>query len=73
MPKQNLDVEVFHHAARVGKFQAFADPEDLQWLEGRLRGWLQARRWNEKRWGEFEIVTKKCGEGRVITRARAES
>ncbi len=71
MTERNLDLEVLHHDHRAGKFQAYGDPEDMQWLEGRLRGWLQANRWHENRWHEFEIVSRERDRSRVITRGRA--
>ena len=68
--KRNLDLEVQRNGRREDMFQSAGDPEDLKWLQERLRGWLQANRWHENRWPEFEIITRNRGEGRVITRTR---
>jgi len=71
MAERALDLDVMHGSRREDRFQVSGDPEDLQWLAGRLKGWLQANHWHENRWHEFEIVARNRGEGRVITRGRA--
>lgn len=53
-----------------GTFQAHGDPEDLKWLQTRLQGWLEARKWDKSRWGEFEIVARAHGKGKPLARVR---
>jgi hypothetical protein len=68
MAKRNLRLQVLHHGRNEDQFSAFGDPEDIQWLAGRLAGWLQRNRWHENRWPDFEIVARAAGESRILTR-----
>jgi hypothetical protein len=69
-----LDLEVLRkdRPCDAGQFQAQGDPEDLQWLQKRLRGWLEARRWDKSRWGEFEIVAREHGRAKVLGKVRGD-
>lgn len=66
--QQDLELQVLHHGRNEDRFQAFGDPEDIQWLAGKLEGWLQRERWHRNRWAEFEIVSRRRGESRILTR-----
>jgi hypothetical protein len=66
--KRNLELQVLHHDRHEARFGAFGDPEDIQWLAGRLEGWLQRNRWHPNRHVEFEIVAREAGESRILTR-----
>lgn len=73
MADQNLDLTVLRNGRREDRFQVRGDPQDLKWLAGRLTGWLQGHRWNEKTWLQFEIHANEPGQGgrEPITKARA--
>jgi hypothetical protein len=66
-----LDLEVLRRDRPQDEFQVDGDPEDLKWLQKRLQGWLEARKWDKSRWGEFEIVAREHGRSKQITKVRA--
>lgn len=70
MTARALDLEVLHRGRPVDEFQAQGDPEDPVWLQGRLKGWLEARKWDSGRWGEFEIVARDAGKSKQLAKAR---
>ena len=64
----NLDLQILHRGRAEDRFDADGDPEDITWLAGKLEGWLQRNWWHENRWVEFEIVARRRGETRILTR-----
>lgn len=75
MAARPLDLQVLRNGKPEGSardhFQATADPEDLAGLSGRLRGWLAANHWHEKRWGEFELAVRESGASKLLVKVRA--
>jgi hypothetical protein len=71
MTSRPLDLEVLRRDRPQDTFQAHGDPEDLKWLQKRLQGWLEARRWDKSRWGEFEIVAREHGRSKQLSKVRA--
>lgn len=71
MAPRPLELEVLRKGKHEDRFDAHGDPEDLQWMTGRLRGWLQRNHWHEARWVEFEIVSREKDGGRILTRTGA--
>jgi hypothetical protein len=67
-----LDLEVVRRDRPLDEFQAHGDPEDLKWLQKRLQGWLEARRWDKGLWGQFEIVARDAGKSKQLAKVRAE-
>jgi hypothetical protein len=66
-----LDLEVLRKDRPQDAFQAHGDPEDLKWLQKRLQGWLEARRWDKGLWEQFEIVARDAGKPKQLTKVRA--
>ena len=71
MTARALDLEVLRNGRPLDVFQAHGDPEDIAWLQARLRGWLEGRRWAESLWGGFEVVAREAGKARPLGKARA--
>lgn len=70
MTARNLDLEVLRRGRPEDSFQAAGDPEDIAWLQARLKGWLQAGRWDPALWGDFEIWAREAGKSRPIAKVR---
>lgn len=72
MPARPLDLEVMHGTRHVdgGIFQATGDAGDAAWLQGQLRGWLRARKWQASRWPEFELIARAAGRNGTLARVR---
>jgi hypothetical protein len=68
---RNLDLEVVRNGRPQDTFQSLGDPEDVGWLQKRLRGWLEARKWDRGLWGDFEIVARDAGKSRQLAKVRA--
>jgi hypothetical protein len=71
MTARALDLEVLRNGRPQDTFQANGDPEDPVWLQARLRGWLEARKWDRGLWGAFEIVAREAGKSRQLAKAQA--
>jgi len=71
MPERPLDLEVLRRNRREDTFQARGDPEDLDWLEKRLKGWLESRKWSKAFWSEFELVARESGKWTQLAKVRA--
>jgi hypothetical protein len=72
MTARALDLEVLRNGRPADTFRAHGDPEDVTWLQGRLTGWLGARKWDRGLWGGFEIVARESGKSRQLAKVRAE-
>jgi hypothetical protein len=66
-----LDLEIMHRGRREDRFQAAGNPKDAAWLAERLREWLAAHKWQQSRWGEFELIARPAGRGKQLARVRA--
>lgn len=71
MTARALDLEVLRNGRPLDAFQAHGDPEDIAWLQARLRGWLEARKWDEGLWGGFELVAREAGRPAQLAKVRA--
>ena len=71
MADRALDLEVLRNGRPLDTFVSFGDPEDPDWLQKRLRGWLEARKYDRGLWGGFEIVAREAGKSRQLAKARA--
>lgn len=71
MTARPLDLEVLRKGRPEDTFQAHGDPEDIAWLQKRLQGWLEARKWDKGLWGEFELVARDAGKARQLAKVRA--
>lgn len=71
MTARPLSLQVLHNNKHQDRFDAHGDPEDLKWLAGRLRGWLQRNHWHEARWVEFEITARDKSGSKILTRTGA--
>jgi len=71
MTARALDLEVLRNGRPQDTFQANGDPEDPAWLQSRLRGWLEGRKWDRGLWDAFEIVAREAGKPRQLAKARA--
>ena len=71
MTARALDLEVLRNGRPCDTFAAHGDPEDKAWLESRLAGWLEARGWDRRLWGAFELVAREAGKPAMITKVRA--
>lgn len=71
MTARALDLEVLRNNRPQDTFQANGDPEDLAWLQKRLQGWLEARKWDRALWGAFEIVAREAGKSRQLAKVQA--
>lgn len=71
MAELALDLQVLRKNRPEDKFQAHGDPEDIDWLQKRLRGWLQARKWSPALWGDFELVAREAGKWEKLAKVRA--
>jgi hypothetical protein len=69
--RQPLDLEILRKGRRETVLHADADPDDLSGLRDHLCGWLAGHGWDKGRWGEFELVGRLSGEGKVLARVRA--
>jgi hypothetical protein len=66
-----LDLQVLRKNRPQATFQAHGDPEDIDWLQKRLRGWLEARKWSRAFWGDFELTARKAGTWTLLAKVRA--
>lgn len=71
MPDLTLEFEILRKGRREDRFDVQADPENVNLLRGILINWLQANRWDEGRWGEFEMYARLSGDSRVLKKVRA--
>jgi hypothetical protein len=71
MPAQPLRLEVLRNGRPSDEFDSHGDPEDKVWLQKRLQGWLEAKKWDKSHWGEFEIVARASGRNKRLGNARA--
>jgi hypothetical protein len=65
-----LDLEVLRNGKPLDTFQAHGDPEDIAWLQKRLQGWLEGRKWDKSLWGQFEVTAREAGKPRQIAKVR---
>jgi hypothetical protein len=70
MAKRNLELLIVRNNRVEDRVDAVGDPEDISWLEGRLRGWLQGGHWHEKTWAQFEVRAREASGGQTISTAR---
>lgn len=70
MPKRPLDLEILRKNRREAVVQAEADPTNHSVLRDHLKGWLTGNGWDEGRWGEFEMIARPAGEGKILARVR---
>ena len=70
MTARNLDLEVLRKGRPVDTFQGHGDPEDHAWLQKRLVGWLEAKKWDKPLWGDFEIVARDAGKSKQLAKVR---
>jgi|HubBroStandDraft_6_1064221.scaffolds.fasta_scaffold00062_10 hypothetical protein len=72
MPARPLDLEVMHGSRHVdgGTFQATGDPGNAAWLQGQLRDWLTAAKWQPSRWREFRLIARPAGRNGPRTEVR---
>jgi hypothetical protein len=68
---RSLDLEVLRNGRPVDTFQANGDPEDIAWLQKRLVGWLEARKYDRGLWGAFEVIARDAGRSKQLAKARA--
>jgi hypothetical protein len=66
-----LDLEVLCKGRHEATFQASGDPGDADWLQRRLREWLRGHKWQESRWGEFELTAREAGTWTLLGTVRA--
>jgi hypothetical protein len=71
MPELNLELEIVRKGRHEYYLDARADPGNINLLRGILINWLESNGWSEGRWGEFELLARFSGEGKVRTRVRA--
>ena len=71
MATRALDLEVLRKNRREDRLKVEADPADTGRLRDYLRGWLESEGWDEGRWGEFTLVVRPAGEGKVLAKVRA--
>ena len=70
MAKRALDLEICRKGRHQADLQTEADPENFSILRDHLKGWLSGNKWGEGRWGEFELIARPAGEGKVLARVR---
>jgi hypothetical protein len=70
MSARPLDLEVLRKNRRETVFQASGDPDDLDWLEKRLRAWLESKKWARPFWSQFELVAREHGHWTELARVR---
>lgn len=63
--KRNLSLTVTRKGRTEDTLDLFADPDDVSALEKVLKGWLEGHKWHAGRWGEFELLVRHDGEGKV--------
>jgi len=66
-----LDLEVLRKGHPEDTFQAPGDPGNADWLQRRLREWLRGHKWQESRWGEFELTAREAGKWTLLGKVRA--
>lgn len=72
MTARALDLEVLRNGRPADTFSAHGDPEDIAWLQLRLAGWLEARKYDRGLWGAFELTVRESGKNAQITKVRAD-
>jgi hypothetical protein len=70
MPKRPLDLEILRKNRREAVLETEADPANYSVLEDHLKGWLSGDGWDGGRWGEFEMIVRPAGEGKILARVR---
>jgi hypothetical protein len=70
MTARPLDLEVLRNGRPLDSFQAHGDPEDIAWLQKRLQGYLEAKKWDKALWGQFEVIARDAGKNRQLAKAR---
>ena len=70
MPKRPLDLEILRKNRREAVIETEADPTNYSVLRDHLKGWLEGNGWDRGRWGEFELVARYAGEGKVRATVR---
>lgn len=71
MTSQPLDLEILRKNRHEDYITADADPANPAELEKILKGWLSGNKWDKGRWGEFEMLVRRAGEGKVRLKVRA--
>jgi hypothetical protein len=69
--ERDLELLIYRHSRIDARVKAHGDPEDIRWLEGRLKGWLEGNRRPRQTWAQYEIGARPASGGRVLTTARA--
>lgn len=71
MAARALDLEVLRKGRPADSFSAHGDPEDMQWMQKRLAGWLTAGKWSKPLWADFEMTARDKGKSKVLAKVRA--
>lgn len=71
MPERNLNLTITRKGRTEDTIDLFADPDDVAGLAKVLKGWLVANKWHPGRHGEFELLVRYAGEGKVRAKVRA--
>ena len=71
MTARALDLEVLRNGRPVDTFQVNGDPEDILWLQKRLKGWLEAKKYDRGLWNAFEVIARDAGKSKQLAKARA--
>ena len=71
MPKRNLNLTITRKGRTEDRLDLFADTDDVATLRDALTAWLKGNKWHAGRWGEFELLVRYDGEGKVRRTVRA--
>lgn len=70
MTARPLQMEVLRNGRPEDTFGAHGDPEDIEWMQKRLQGWLEAKKWDKGLWGAFELVARDQGKPKPLAKVR---
>lgn len=70
MPSRELDLEITRRGRHEDYIGLTADPDDNGALQGALKGWLEGHGWSDGLWGQFELLVRYAGEGKIRRKVR---